>query len=145
MAEQCLRVVKPMSDVTRIPVKIQHGGDFGDYTRGLFDEVASYLGTVLSREVDTLVGQPDRAWGLNKDTSALRLIRIVDEGVLVVIEPTNDSYDEEDEDNDTAIHPVDQNEKQDGCPTYPPELPEEKGQHSTESLGRAETHVSIRR
>ena len=94
VTKQSLSVVQSMSNVTRIPMKVQHGGNFGSYTRGLFNKVPNDLCSIFGREIDTLVGETDRAGGLNEHTSTLWLFGIVDKGVLVVVEPTNHSYDE---------------------------------------------------
>ena len=62
-----------------------------------------------------------------------------------MVEATDDRDDEQDEYYDATVHPVDEDKEQYGCSTYPPEFPQQEGEHSAECLGRTESHVSIRR
>ena len=134
-----------MSNVAGIAMEVQQSGHLGHEAHWLLDEVTGYLSSVLCRKTDCLVRQAQGTGCLDKHSSTLGLFGIVDERVLVVVEPPDHRDDEQDEYYDAAVHPVDENEKQNGCPTDPPEFPEKKGQHSTNSLRRTESHVSIGR
>ena len=65
---------------------------------------------------------------MDKDSSTLWLLGIVEQRVLVVVEPANYRDDEEEEYDDPSVHPVDEDKDEDCGTTDPPELPEEKSE-----------------
>ena len=99
-----------MSDIPGVAMEIQHGRSLPDGCRGLFYEIADNSTAVFSSETHVLVGEAQRAWRLYKHTRTLGLLWIVQQRVLVVIEPSNHSDNEQDENYDPSIHPVNEDE-----------------------------------
>ena len=145
MAIQSLSVVQPVSNIPRVAMEIEHSGGMSDGCRGLLDKIPDNSTPVFRREANVLISETQRAGSLYKDSGTLGLLRVVQQGVLVVIEPANHRDDEQDQDDDPAVHPVDQDEDEDGRTADPPELPEEKGEEATQRFCRAESHVPVRR
>lgn len=52
---QCLGVVKPMTNITSIPMKIQQSWHSRDQSHWLLNEIAGNLSSVLGGEAHTLV------------------------------------------------------------------------------------------
>ena len=61
-----------------------------------------------------------------------------------MVEPANHRDNEKNENNNPAVHPVDEDEYEDGRAADSPKFPEEDCEEATEGLGGAEPHVSIR-
>ena len=136
--------MQSMSDVTSVPVEIQDGRCLSDVCRRLLYEISDNPATVFRREADIFVRETEGTGRLDEHSSTLRLFGVVQQRVLVVIEPANHRDDEQDQDNDPAVHPVDEDEDENRGSAYSPEFPEEERQETTEGLGRAEPHVPIR-
>ena len=103
------------------------------------------LAAILCGEEDVLVGEAKRAGRLDEDPGALGLLRVVEEGVLVVVQPSDDRNDQQHEDDGSPVHPVDEDQNQDGGSADPPELPQQEGEETTQRLRRAKPHVPVRR
>ena len=89
MLVQDLGIVQPVANVTGVAMEIEYSGDFGRQWTILLNEIGSYLNIVLGGQEMVLVRQPKGARQLDKDSRTLRLLRIVQEGVLVMIEGSN--------------------------------------------------------
>ena len=61
-----------------------------------------------------------------------------------MVETANDGNYEEEEDYNSAIHPVDEDEDENCRAAYSPEFPQEEREEATEGLSRCEAHVAVR-
>ena len=61
-----------------------------------------------------------------------------------MVHPSDYCDDEQHQDDGPTVHPVDEDEDQDGRPAEPPELPHEEREETPQGLRRAEAHVPVR-
>ena len=132
MPVQRLRIVETMPYITSVSVEVQNCRCLSYNSQGLLYEVADDPAPVLRREAHVLIRETEGARSLDEHASTLRLFRVEEQGVLVVVEPTNHRDDEQNEDDDPAVHPVDENKDEDRCAADPPEFPEEESEEATE-------------
>lgn len=124
-------------------MEVEHGGGLADHRWRLFNEISTQPDAIRGGDDDIFKRQSQRAGSLDKHTGTVRLFWVIDEGVLVMIECPYNYHHQEDEDDGTPIHPVDENQQQDGRTTDSPELPQKKHKESAESLRGTKSHVAI--
>ena len=133
-----------MSNITSVTVKIQYSWSLSNQRRRLLDKISRNSTTVFCSEIGIFIWETKRARSLHEHTGTFRLLRVVQERVLVVVEASDHCNHKQYQDDHAPVHPVDEDEEQKGGTTYPPEFPEQECQESSEGLSGTEPHVTVR-
>ena len=110
---------------------------------GLLDEIARNLNLVFGGQIHGLVGETERARELHKHSCTLWLLGIEQEGVLVVVECPHERDQQHQYYEHPSIHPVQEDDDEDGRHAYSPEPPQEERDDAPHGFNGAEPHVAI--